>query len=102
MARAQCFDQHGGYVYVVVCLHRFSDGANPAAGLVLGNNSNFFGTTFGGGEGLGAVFKITSAGTLTALYNFTGGADGGSPQAGLVWEATVISTGQLPPGGRAA
>ena len=63
-----------------------TDGANPAAGLILGNNSNFFGTTFGGGGSTsGAVFKITSVGTLTALYNFSGGDDGGSPQAGLVW-----------------
>jgi len=72
----------------VTTLHTFAggaDGANPKAGLVLGNNSNFFGTTFGGGlSSAGTVFQMTPSGTLTILYTFTGGADGGQPEAGLV------------------
>ena len=62
-----------------------SDGGSPQAGLVQGSDGNFYGTTFGGGVyGSGSVFGITSPGILTNLYSFTGGSDGGSPQAGLV------------------
>jgi uncharacterized repeat protein (TIGR03803 family) len=36
-----------------------------------------------GGGGSGAVFKVTTNGTLTTLYSFSGGNDGGWPRAGL-------------------
>ena len=47
---------------------------------------NLYGTTAGGGgpAGLGVVFKVTAAGNETVLHTFTGGADGGSPYAGVV------------------
>jgi uncharacterized repeat protein (TIGR03803 family) len=62
-----------------------ADGSGPMAGLVQGTNGNFYGTTStGGANGAGTVFTITPSGTLTALYNFTGGADGANPQGGLV------------------
>jgi len=58
-------------------LHTFSgysgtaDGASPAAGLTLGSDGNFYGTTqFGGSSGNGTVFKMTPAGTVTVLYSF--------------------------------
>ena len=46
----------------------------------------FYGTTQSGGtNGQGTVFAYDlSANTLSTLYNFTGGNDGGSPQAGLI------------------
>jgi uncharacterized repeat protein (TIGR03803 family) len=44
-----------------------SDGNEPFAGLVLGTNGNFFGTTRGSALGTGTVFEITSGGTLTTL-----------------------------------
>ncbi len=60
------------------------DGANPDAGLVLGTDGKFYGTTYQGGtSGLGTVFKITSLGTFTSLHSFTG-ADGQGPEAALV------------------
>lgn len=61
-----------------------TDGANPSAGLVLGTDRNFYGTTSGGGtNGMGTVFKITPDGTLMTLHNFDG-ADGSQPTAALV------------------
>ena len=65
-----------------------TDGGNPYAGLVQASDGNFYGTTFErGANGYGTVFKITAAGTLTALYSFcsqTNCADGQYPYAGLV------------------
>ena len=62
-----------------------NDGAFPEAGLVQGSDSNFYGTTWSGGlYGSGTVFGINSSGTLSTVYPFTGGNDGGTPQAGLV------------------
>src|ERR1022692_2841449 len=60
------------------------DGANPDAGLVLGTDGKFYGTTYQGGtSGLGTVFKITSLGTLTILHSFAG-TDGELPTCALV------------------
>jgi uncharacterized repeat protein (TIGR03803 family) len=62
-----------------------TDGANPQAGLVQGSDGDFYGTTStGGNDGYGTVFKISAGGSLTPLYSFTGGTDGGNPMAGLV------------------
>ncbi len=61
-----------------------TDGATPYGGLVQGADGNFYGmTSSGGANGLGTVFEITLAGTLTTLHSF-GGTDGSQPNAGLV------------------
>ena len=69
-------------------LHSFTgapDGAGPVASLVRDKQGNLYGTTLGGGTfGRGTVFKLDPTGNETVLYSFTGGADGGSPYAGLV------------------
>jgi uncharacterized repeat protein (TIGR03803 family) len=59
------------------------DGQIPWAGLVLGSDGNFYGTTqFGGKNNGGTIFKITPAGNETVEYNFcsvAGCADGFNP-----------------------
>ena len=63
-----------------------NDGGWPDAPLAQGNDGNYYGTAaFGGAfSSYGTLFKISPVGTLTTLYSFTGGNDGGIPQAGLV------------------
>ena len=47
-------------------------GANPYGSLTLGNDGNFYGTTFNGGSsGYGTIFKMTTNGVLTNLVSFT-------------------------------
>jgi uncharacterized repeat protein (TIGR03803 family) len=62
-----------------------SDGGGPT-GSVVRWEGNLYGTTLTGGtSGNGNVFKLNpSTGKLTNIYNFTGGADGGGPLAGVV------------------
>jgi uncharacterized repeat protein (TIGR03803 family) len=62
----------------------FTNGATPAS-LVRGNDSNYYGTTVGGGTyDYGTIFKITTNGALTTMYSFTGSNDGGNPYGGLI------------------
>jgi len=73
-----------------------ADGTYPN-GVTLDANGNLYGTTTGGGNktstnckrkgGCGVVFKLDISGTFTVLYTFTGGNDGGAPQAGVVLDA---------------
>jgi hypothetical protein len=77
-------------------LYRFhgQDGANPAAGVVFGNNNNLYGTVSAGAfSGNGAVFCLapTSRGGLwkeNVLYRFSDSSDGTSPQGTLVFDTS--------------
>jgi len=68
------------------------DGSTPGAGLVLGSDGNFYGTTLFGGVfsfqrnvGYGTIFRISPSGNYTSLYSFTGSpSDGIFPDAGLM------------------
>src|SRR5579863_9414409 len=64
-----------------------ADGINPTAGLVLGTDGNFYGTTVRGGRfNAGTIFRMTPQGILSTLHNFTG-ADGSFPETALVQAA---------------
>jgi len=69
-------------------LHSFTnsvDGGTPFAGLTQASDGNFYGASLKGlGASLGTLFRMTSSGTLTPLYAFGGGADGGNPLASLI------------------
>ena len=65
-----------------------TDGGIPIASLIRDAKGNLYGTAFGGGLAscsCGVVFRLDVAGKETVLYTFTGGADGSSPYAGLMW-----------------
>jgi uncharacterized repeat protein (TIGR03803 family) len=65
-----------------------ADGSSPYAGLILAADGDFYGTTaYGGANGCGTVFKITTQGNLTTLYSFcslANGADGNNPNTGVL------------------
>lgn len=61
------------------------DGYQPMAGLLLGRDGAFYGTTFFGGSDsdCGTVFRLTAAGEETMLHAFNGD-NGCFPQAGVI------------------
>ncbi|MGH6890351.1 MAG: choice-of-anchor tandem repeat GloVer-containing protein [Rhizomicrobium sp.] len=82
-----------------------TDGSSPQGGLVADAKGNLYGTTYlgGGAYGFGNVFELSRAKggwKETVLFSFTGGADGGGPLDGLVFDAagnlygTTISGGE--------
>lgn len=77
-------------------LHSFTggvDGGEPGAGVISDSLGRLYGTTpLGGKQKCGVVFRLTppskSGGEWTeeALYNFTCGSDGTSPESGLIMD----------------
>jgi uncharacterized repeat protein (TIGR03803 family) len=62
-----------------------ADGSYPYAGVILDSAGNLYGTTqFGGTGNAGVVYRLDTSGHETVLYSFTGGADGGYPNAGVI------------------
>jgi uncharacterized repeat protein (TIGR03803 family) len=84
-----------------------TDGRNPEGPLVQGNDGNFYGTTYEGGNykacsyGCGTLFKITSAGKLTTLHDFAV-TDGYAQQAGMMQSTTGVFYGTTLSGGDSA
>jgi uncharacterized repeat protein (TIGR03803 family) len=59
-----------------------TDGANPTAALAIGSNGALYGSTrYGGANGTGTIYRITTGGTYTQLHSFgvAGSGDGGNP-----------------------
>jgi uncharacterized repeat protein (TIGR03803 family) len=72
---------------VFTVLHTFFFDGTPS-GLMQGSDGNFYGTTSQGGSfdlpsGGGTIFQMTTNGTVTTLYSFSG-PDGQEPQGALV------------------
>jgi uncharacterized repeat protein (TIGR03803 family) len=86
-----------------------TDGITPESELISDAAGNLYGTTSEGGvysgcgHGCGTVFELTPLAngfwTETVLYSFTGGADGGTPLAGLIFDATGNLYGTTSVGG---
>ncbi len=89
-----------------------TDGEYPTSALVQANDGNFYGTTSHGGTnntesfcgsiGCGTIFKITTGGTFTTLYNFcsqSNCADGGTPNAAMLQDTNGIFYGTTHDGG---
>ncbi len=77
-----------GALTTLVNFDYYTNGAYPVAGLTLGPDRNFYGTTlsagdgFGGGEG--TVFQLTTNGTLTTLVSFFFNTNGANPTGRLI------------------
>jgi len=91
-------------------LYRFTggaDGGDPLGPLTLDKAGNLYGTTYEGGDpgcygGCGTVFQLThgSGGwSESTLHDFTGGADGGAPLGGLIFDAAGNLYGTAQVGG---
>jgi len=62
-----------------------ADGGSPYGGVIQVTDGNLYGATeTGGTSGYGTLYRITTGGSLTTLYTFSGGNDGGNPYAPLV------------------
>lgn len=93
----------GGYLESV--LHAFrggTDGANPVAGLTADDTGALYGTTIGGGSGVGTVFKLTPSGrgySESVVYSFQNKSDGATPSARLITDTTGALYGTTAAGG---
>jgi uncharacterized repeat protein (TIGR03803 family) len=79
-----------GWKYKVLYSLSGSDG--PVAALALSKTGTIYGTNFmDGAAGYGSVFSLAPSGknwTYSDLHDFTGGADGGYPGGGVVFDST--------------
>ena len=84
-----------------------ADGGNPNSGVIRDSAGNLYGTTVRGGSsncpiyGCGVVFKVDTAGHETVLYSFPGGANGASPNAGVIRDSAGNLYGTTVGGGAA-
>ena len=79
----------GGEFSVLHTFERY-DGDIPVNALVQDTRGNLYGMTRYGGRydcfdiGCGVIFKVTTSGDFTVLYNFTGESDGNTPISALI------------------
>ncbi len=79
------------------------DGADPESTLVMDGQGNLYGTTTAAGSfGAGTVFELSRNGSswsISRLYQFTVGDDGGYPLAGVILDAAGNLYGTTTQGG---
>jgi hypothetical protein len=89
-------------------VHSFNgtNGSQPMGNLVADSAGNLYGTAFeGGADNWGVVYELVrpvppkTLWTGTVLYNFTGGADGRDPVAGVVFDKAGNLYGSTSRGG---
>jgi uncharacterized repeat protein (TIGR03803 family) len=68
----------------------YPDGDTPLAGLVLGSDGNFYGTTEYGGQNLGNIFRISPSGDYTNLYSFGTSIENGNATDGFYPDAPLV------------
>jgi uncharacterized repeat protein (TIGR03803 family) len=83
--------QDGSWTETVLLSFSGPDGSSPFGRLLLDKSGAVYGTTSGGGPSqAGTVFMLTPQSgdvwTEQVLYSFSGGADGGSPEAGVIMD----------------
>ncbi|MGP8215382.1 MAG: choice-of-anchor tandem repeat GloVer-containing protein [Bacteroidia bacterium] len=62
-----------------------NDGSDPVGSLIIGSDSNIYGTTEEGGlNGYGTLFKCDTLGNEAVLYSFAGNSDGAYPEMDLL------------------
>jgi uncharacterized repeat protein (TIGR03803 family) len=77
-----------------------SDGGYPVTGFMMSATGALYGTaTAGGTYGYGVVFKVTGKGKETVLHSFAGGADGATPDGGVIMNASGALFGTTTAGG---
>jgi uncharacterized repeat protein (TIGR03803 family) len=79
-------------------IYNFGSGAGPAAGVILADDGNFYGTTLNGGNGYGTIYKLTPNGVLTVLHEFDV-SDGSYPRSPVVQAADGTFYGTTAYGG---
>jgi uncharacterized repeat protein (TIGR03803 family) len=74
-------------LYLFCSLANCADGSSPFVGLTIDAAGNLYGTTQNGGTNdNGVAFKLAPSWTESVLHSFTGGPDGGYPDAILVFD----------------
>jgi len=99
----------GSGKWTLTTLYSFTggaDGGDPLGSLMFDSSGALYGTTaFGGAYNFGTVFKLTppaggsGAWTESALYSFTGGADGGIPGSAVIFDSAGNLYGTTDSGG---
>src|SRR5262249_8604631 len=82
----------GGPVPAAQCFAGGAAAGRLRSGVIREGAGNLYGTAMNGGiendpvcfSGCGVIFKIDPSGHETVLYSFTGGSDGGLPEAGVI------------------
>jgi uncharacterized repeat protein (TIGR03803 family) len=93
-------DRSGNYSVIYNFSGKAGDGAGPIGGLTMDQAGNLYGTAESGGSGscfgqytnglgCGVVFSLnTNTGEETLLRRFSGGRNGGNPEAGLFMDSS--------------